>query len=136
MRSYRVRQRRNSGIIAAAGSATASRPFLQWCFPVAMRAAPTAFGWSPATGTVLNVRNLNTNADVAYTVFATDETNFTVTPERDANRGSCVHGSDGGKREVAVMAEYALVVPPFDGVLRAADGAAIPNDANNVDWQA
>jgi len=34
------------------------------------------------------------------------------------------------------MAEYALVVPPFDGVLRAADGAAIPNDANNVDWQA
>jgi hypothetical protein len=34
------------------------------------------------------------------------------------------------------MAEYALIAPPFDGVLRTIDKAAIPNDAANVDWQA
>jgi len=83
----------NTGIIDAAGSAAPSRPFLQWRFPVNMRASPTAIGWSPTTGAVGNVRNLNTNTDVAYTVFSTDETQFTVHPNGTpaAGDGFAVH---------------------------------------------
>ena len=71
----------NAGAITnAAGSATASRPFLQWQLPIRMRTAPAAVAYSPATGAANNVRNVNAATDVAATIYSFSETEITAYP--------------------------------------------------------
>lgn len=80
----------NGAIGGQAPGTVASRPFVTWPFPRALRAVPSVTYYSPATGTAGKMRNLNTNADLDANTYATASNSVTFYPTGTPGVGDAV----------------------------------------------